>query len=299
MKVALQEITVDPTVHIRQKLDAETIERYMEVLDELPPVVLYKLDGELIMADGFHREAAAERLGRSKVEAEIRQGTRDEALEYAVRANVSHGKALSSEEYREAVRRLRRLHPNWGYGQIAKMLNRSESFVRGVIDVDEVRRGVLRSTPLPDSHLQEIARAPRETWEPLVKAAETKGWTRDETREVVRTVKDESVPSERKEELLEGKAEPIVSKAGEPAYLRETVGRRMAEAVAKDKIVALTGAWAALSNLEQLNPKDVIDSLDTFHLERVVKDTPRDINYLTQLVNLARQRLELWKAVDK
>lgn len=33
-------------------------------------------------------------------------------------------------------------------------------FVRGVIDSDEVRRGVLRSTPLPDSHLQEIARAP-------------------------------------------------------------------------------------------------------------------------------------------
>lgn len=299
MKVAIAEITVDPAIHIRQKLDVETIERYMEVLDKLPPVVLYKLDGELIMADGFHREAAAERLGRSEVEAEIRQGTRGEALEYAVRANVSHGRALSPEEYREAVRRLRRLHPNWVYGQIAKILNRSESYVQGVIDADEVRRGVLRSTPLSDSHLQEISRAPRETWEPLVKAAETKPWTRDETREVVRTIKDESVPLERKKELLEGKAEPVVSKGGEPAYLRETVERRMAEAMAGDKVVALTGAWTSLSKLEQINPKDVVDSLDNFHLERVVKDTPRDIDYLTQLVKLARERLELWEEVDK
>jgi ParB-like chromosome segregation protein Spo0J len=251
------------------------------------------------MADGFHREAAAERLGRSKVEAEIRQGTRDEALECAVRANVSHGKALSSKEYREAVRRLRRLHPDWGYGRIAGILNRGKDFVRGVVEADDVRRGVVRTTPLSDSHLREIARAPRETWEPLVKAAETKGWTRDETREVVRTVTDESVPSERKEELLKGKAEPIVSKGEEPAFLRETVERRIAEGIARDKVVALTGAWSSLSKLEQFNPKEVVNSLDNFHLERVVKDIPRDIDYLTQLVKFARQRLELWEEVDK
>ena len=90
-----------------------------------------------------------------------------------------------------------------------------------------------------------------------------------------------------------------MSKGGEPAILRETVERRIAKALTEDKVVALTTAWTSLSKLEQFNPKDVIDSLDTFHLERVVKDTPRDIDYLTQLVKLARERSELWGEVEQ
>ncbi len=133
---------------------------------------------------------------------------------------------------------------------------------------NEVRRGVVRHTPLSDAHLVEIARTDKELWEPLVKATETKGWTRDETREVIRNIKDESLPLEHKQALLEGKAEPIVSKGGEPALLRDTVERRMAEAISEDTVVALTGAWTALSKLEQFNPKDVVDSLDNFYLSK-------------------------------
>jgi ParB-like chromosome segregation protein Spo0J len=269
----------------------------MEILDELPPVVLFKLDGELIIADGFHREAAAERLGRSEIEAEIRPGTREEALEYAIRANVNHGKALTREEYKEAVRRLKRLHPDWGYGRISGVINRSEEFVSIILRADEVRRGVVITTPVEDSKLDVIRSAEHPHWEPLVERAKT--WSTNELRAAVREIKDEATPVERRRALLEGKTEPTVSKAGEPAFLKETVERRIAEGIAGDKVVALTGAWSSLGKLEQFNPKEVVDSLDNFHLERVVKDTPRDIDYLTQLVKFARQRLELWEEVDK
>lgn len=299
MKLGLTQLNIDPAIDVRQKLDEETIQEYMDSFEDLPAVVVFETAGEFLLADGFHRAIAAQRRGISEIEAEVRKGSREDALEYAAYANTRHGKRLNPEERREAIRRLRLLRPEWGYGRISKLMGCSETRVRGVLAADEVKKGVLRSTPLSDAHLEEIAKTDKELWEPLVKAAETKRWTRDETREVVRSIKDESVPLESKRDLLEGKAEPIVSKDGEPAYLRETVERRMAEALAKDEVVALTGAWTALSNLEEFNPKDMVDSLDNFHLQRVVKDTPRDIDYLTQLVNFARQRLELWEEVDK
>lgn len=299
MKLGLNQLTIDPTVDVRQKLDEGTIQEYMDSFGDLPAIVVFETDGEFLLADGFHRVIAAQRLGIAEIEAEVRKGSRDDALEYAAYANTRHGRRLNLEERREAIRRLKLLHPDWGYGRIASLIGCSEDIIRGVLVAGEVRRGVVRHTPLSDAHLVEIAKADRELWEPLVKVAETKPWTRDETREVVRTIKDESVPLERKKELLEGRAEPIVEKGGEPAMLRDTVERRMAEAVARDKVVALTGAWTTLSTLEQFSPKDVVDSLDNFHLERVVKDTPRDIDYLTQLVKFARERLELWEEVDK
>ena len=41
----LDQIEVDPTIQIRQKLDESAIERYSDAFDELPPPVVYEIDG--------------------------------------------------------------------------------------------------------------------------------------------------------------------------------------------------------------------------------------------------------------
>ena len=70
---------VDPEAH----LDAARVERYAEMLDALPPVVVFDTGEGLLLVDGYHRVAAARRRGLETVEAEIRLGSRRDALWYA------------------------------------------------------------------------------------------------------------------------------------------------------------------------------------------------------------------------
>jgi len=295
MKVTISEIKIDPTVGIRQRLDEETIERYMEILDELPPVVVYQTDGELLLADGFHREAAAQRLNRSEIEAEVRKGSREDALEYAVVANTRFPKALTREEYKEAVRRIQRLHSDWGSRAIARLIGRGEGFVRNIIEADEVRRGVVRTTPLSDSHLSEVHQADRSLWSDLVKAGEERKWSRDELRDVIREVKDEAIPLERKEALLAGKAEPLTEKGGEPAVRRETLERIAAEAKAESVGMMLYGALHHLANLRRFTPKEVVDRMEEHELQRLVVELPEYIEFQQSMLAIAKQRLEIWQ----
>ena len=55
---------IDPEAH----LNAAKVERYAEMLDALPPVVVFDTEEGLLLADGYHRVEAARRRGlrRSK-----------------------------------------------------------------------------------------------------------------------------------------------------------------------------------------------------------------------------------------
>ena len=68
---------IDPEAH----LDAARVERYARTLDALPPVVGVDTPEGLLLADGYHRVAASRRLGLEEVEAEVRTGTRRDALQ--------------------------------------------------------------------------------------------------------------------------------------------------------------------------------------------------------------------------
>jgi ParB-like chromosome segregation protein Spo0J len=100
---------VDPAAH----LDPDRVRRYAELLDELPPVVAFQTEQGLLLADGYHRVAAAHACGLDTIEAEIRHGTAHDALRYAVTVGATqHG--LSQQE---VMRRLRqRSGGRWGRG---------------------------------------------------------------------------------------------------------------------------------------------------------------------------------------
>jgi len=70
---------IDPEAH----LDPARVQRYAEMLDALPPVVVFDTKEGLLLADGYHRVAAARRRGQETVEAEVRLGSRRAALWYA------------------------------------------------------------------------------------------------------------------------------------------------------------------------------------------------------------------------
>ena len=79
---------IDPEAH----LDVARVQRYAEMLDALPPLVVFDTGEALLLADGYHRLAAARRCGLETVEAEVRPGSRQDALRYAATvAAAQHG----------------------------------------------------------------------------------------------------------------------------------------------------------------------------------------------------------------
>lgn len=82
--MAVVEVGIVDLQRSRGRLDHQRVAHYADHLDEEPPVTVFVIDGRLLLADGHHRVAAAERLGRTRVRADVRDGTRHDALEYAV-----------------------------------------------------------------------------------------------------------------------------------------------------------------------------------------------------------------------
>jgi hypothetical protein len=98
---------VDPTAH----LDPDRVRRYAELPGDLPPVVAFRTDQGLILADGYHRVAAAQACGLDTIEAEVRHGSAHDALQYAVTVGAKQ-RGLSQQE---VMRRLRqRSGGRWG-----------------------------------------------------------------------------------------------------------------------------------------------------------------------------------------
>ena len=98
----LANVPIDPEAH----LDAARVERYAETLDALPPVVVFDTGERLLLVDGHHRLAAARRRGLESVEAEVRLGSRHDALRYAATVGAAQ-RGLSPEDAASYIRRRR------------------------------------------------------------------------------------------------------------------------------------------------------------------------------------------------
>lgn len=97
----------DPPRH----LDQEKVARYTQSLDQLPPVVVFTLGDGLLLVDGYHRVEAARRLGRSVVRAEVRHGSRADALRFAANLAAAE-RGLTQDQALAAIRR--RSGKRWG-----------------------------------------------------------------------------------------------------------------------------------------------------------------------------------------
>ena len=132
--IQLNQISDDPATQPREKLDDATVERYADAMaagQQLPPITVYH-DGETYwLADGWHRREAARRLMRASIEAEVRRGTRRDAILFAAGANETHGLPRSNEDKRRAVLML--LHDEewskWSDHEIARACKVSQPFV--------------------------------------------------------------------------------------------------------------------------------------------------------------------------
>jgi len=109
VEVSLEAFALGDETQARARLDPAVIEEYAEAMTEgahFPPVVLF-CEGELYwIGDGYHRIAAARRVGFTTIQAEVREGAKREALLYACSANTSHGLRRTNADKRKAVETL-------------------------------------------------------------------------------------------------------------------------------------------------------------------------------------------------
>jgi hypothetical protein len=101
-RVALDAIVSLPEVQPRFGLDEDTVQRYIDA-EGLPPPVVFQVGDDLVLADGWHRVEAARRRGDSDIDCEVRDGTMDDAVEFALLANLDHGLHLTGDERARAA----------------------------------------------------------------------------------------------------------------------------------------------------------------------------------------------------
>jgi hypothetical protein len=74
-----------------------------ELAAHFPPIVVFQDGDKYVLADGFHRLAAARKNGFKEILAEIRPGKQIDALRYALSANTGAGLARTYKDKRRSV----------------------------------------------------------------------------------------------------------------------------------------------------------------------------------------------------
>src|SRR5215218_2487025 len=144
-ELPMDELVLDPNLNLRDRLDDFTVERYAESWQRLPPITIYEIDGRWLVADGFHRHAAAVMLGRKTIKAEVCEGTFEEALDFVSSVNLFHGLPLTRAERRRAVDIKLRLHPDWSDRRMAEELGVSRELVA------KTRRMLIEGGQIPNN----------------------------------------------------------------------------------------------------------------------------------------------------
>ena len=104
--VAIDLVRTDGGTQSRAQLYANVVTDYIDALGQgakFPPIVVFFDGTDYWLADGFHRHAAYMGLGKAEIPADVRQGTRRDAILHSVGANSAHGLRRTQEDKRRAV----------------------------------------------------------------------------------------------------------------------------------------------------------------------------------------------------
>lgn len=107
-EILISRITLDQSIQPRYEIDQDTVEQYAHHLHDgavFPPVVVFQDGDSLLLASGFHRVYAHLSASRTSILADIRQGSRKDAMRYAFGDNEKNGKPPSSKDRSHAYRR--------------------------------------------------------------------------------------------------------------------------------------------------------------------------------------------------
>lgn len=143
MRLKFKKIRLDGGTQPREEINEIVVGDYRDDMRNgavFPPITVFYDGTDYWLADGFHRYRAALDLydghetKDDTIEAEVRQGSRRDAILFAVGANATHGERRTSTDKRRAVETLLRDKEwsQWSNYKIAKQCAVSEGTVRNI-----------------------------------------------------------------------------------------------------------------------------------------------------------------------
>ncbi len=156
----LSAVRLDGGTQPRVALDGEALEEYAArmrhdedlgtILDPdgeaWAPLIVFDDGEDQWLADGFHRVHAARAAGLTRFPAQIRVGTRRDAVLFSFGVNATHGKRRTNADKRRAVERMLRDEEWSGFTDkhIARVCKVSQPFV------SKMRRGLVASSEITE-----------------------------------------------------------------------------------------------------------------------------------------------------
>jgi len=113
-QIPISSIRRDGNTQHRTELNLAVVEEYSALMQEgvvFPPTIVWWDSRNYWLTDGFHRLAAAERLGLTSILAEIRNGALEDAQWHSYSVNTTHGLRRTSNEAQRVIG-LALEHPN-------------------------------------------------------------------------------------------------------------------------------------------------------------------------------------------
>ncbi len=106
VEMELSALTLDAGLQCRASINKATIAKYAERMragDVFPALDAFEIDGACLLADGWQRYGGAQKAGLTKFPVILHQGTRQDAIRFAIQANNAHPLPLNNKDKRRAV----------------------------------------------------------------------------------------------------------------------------------------------------------------------------------------------------
>jgi len=135
MKIKIEDITTDAGTQSRLKIDHKLVDDYaerMEEGDKFPPVVLFHDGSNYYLADGFHRLKAAMHVGFVEIEADVKSGTKKDALWCSIGANRTNGKRMGHGDKKNAILLALKSFPQKSQKEIADQVGCAVGYVNQI-----------------------------------------------------------------------------------------------------------------------------------------------------------------------
>lgn len=130
-RIKLTDIVFDAGTQIREAINDQVVSEYAERMAdgvEFPAVVLFHDGNRYYLADGFHRYMASQRNAFVDIVADVRPGTKEDALWFALGANKANGHRMTDADKRHAIALAVSVFPDRSMRQIADQVGCSSTY---------------------------------------------------------------------------------------------------------------------------------------------------------------------------
>lgn len=134
-RIRLEDIVFDGGTQIRAAINEQVVAEYAERMTEgveFPAVVIFHDGNANYLADGFHRYMAAKRNEWRDIDADIRPGTKQDAVWFALGANKVNGHRLTDADKKHAVNIALTIWPEMSAPRIAEQIGCSQQYVQQI-----------------------------------------------------------------------------------------------------------------------------------------------------------------------